>query len=227
VLASPESTIGPSHWAGAGSRGIVRLVLWRHGQTDFNAERRFQGQTDVPLNAEGRRQAARAARHIAALRPAAIFSSDLVRASATAAALARLTGLPVQLDKDLRERSGGSWEGLTDTEIQERYPESYALWAPPDGESVSAVAERAAAALERIADSLDGGALAVVVSHGAALGMGTARLLGISVADRVLGPLGNGSWSVLGRRQTKWRLLAHNLGMQPEPVPLPEAGDVE
>lgn len=210
-----------------GSREVVRLLLWRHGQTDFNAERRFQGQTDVALNAEGRRQAARAARIIAAFRPDAIFSSDLVRASATADALARLTGLPVQLDKDLRERSGGSWEGLTDAEIREQYPDAYVRWMPPDGESVAAVAERASAALERIADSLDGGALAVVVSHGAALGMGSARLLGISVEERLLGPLGNCSWSVIGRRRGAWRLLAHNVGMLPEPVQLPEAGDVE
>jgi probable phosphoglycerate mutase len=212
---------------GTGSREVIRLVLWRHGQTDFNAERRFQGQSDVPLNAEGRRQAVRAARLIAALRPVAIFSSDLVRASATADVLARLTGLPVQLDKDLRERSGGSWEGLTDEQIRKQYPDAFAHWVPPDGESAAAVAERASAALERIADSMNGGELAVVVSHGAALGMGTARLLGISAEARVLGPLGNCSWSVIGRRQRTWRLLAHNLGMLPEPVPLPEAGDVE
>jgi probable phosphoglycerate mutase len=206
---------------------VVRLVLLRHGQTAFNAERRFQGQSDVPLNAEGRRQAQRAARHLAALRPAAIFSSDLVRASATAEPLARLTGLTVQLDKNLRERNGGAWEGLTDTEIREQYSDAYAHWEPPDGESSAAVADRASAALARIADSLGGGSLAVVVSHGAALGMGMSRLLGIWEDLRLLGPLGNCSWSVIGRREAKWRLLAHNVGTLPEPVPLPEAGDVE
>ncbi|HTP15660.1 MAG TPA: histidine phosphatase family protein [Streptosporangiaceae bacterium] len=206
---------------------MVRLVLWRHGQTVFNLERRFQGQTDVPLNGEGRRQAHRAARHLAALKPEAIFASDLSRATATAAALARLTRLPVQLDKDLRERSGGSWEGLSDVEIREQYPDAYERWAPPDGESAAAVADRASVALERVADSLDGGSLAVVVSHGAALGMGMSRLLGIPAGLRMLGPLGNCSWSVIGRLQANWRLLAHNVGTLPEPVPLPEAGDVE
>ncbi|MGO8887330.1 MAG: histidine phosphatase family protein, partial [Streptosporangiaceae bacterium] len=116
------------HWAGSSSQEVIRLVLWRHGQTAFNAERRFQGQTDVPLNAEGRKQARQAARHLAAMKPDAIFSSDLSRASATAAALARLTGLPVQLEKDLRERSGGLWEGLTDSEIREQYPDAYGQW---------------------------------------------------------------------------------------------------
>src|ERR1039457_621270 len=71
------------------------------------------------------------------------------------------------------------------------------------------------------------GSLAVVVSHGAALGMGMSRLLGISAELRALGPLGNCSWSVLGRRRARWRLYAHNVGTLPEPVPLPEAGDVE
>jgi len=203
----------------------LRLLLWRHGQTDYNLERRFQGQSDVPLNAAGGRQALTAARHIAALHPDAIISSDLSRATATAAALARLTGLPVQHDKDLRERAGGAWEGLTDAEIRERYPGSYARWEPPGGESAAAVADRASAALERIAAAAADGSLTVVVSHGAAMGMGMARLLGLAPELRVLGPLGNCSWSVLGRRDGRWRLLAHNIEMLPEPVAVPEAGD--
>lgn len=198
---------------------MVTLVLWRHGQTTYNAERRFQGHRDVPLNDIGRSQAAQAARYLAALRPAAIYSSDLSRASATAAALARLTGLTVQLDKDLRERAGGSWEGLSEIQIRERYPAERVTWSPPDGEPAVAVADRASAALERIADVLPGGSLAVVVSHGAALGMAAARLLDIPWEPRVLGPFGNCRWSVLGRRRGRWRLLEHNVGMLPDPVP--------
>ncbi len=196
----------------------VRLVAWRHGQTNFNAERRFQGQTDVPLNALGLRQAARAARYLAALRPDAIFSSDLIRASATAAYLARLTGLTVQIDKDLRERNGGSFEGKTADEIREQFPESFAAWIPPDGESSAVVADRASQALERIADGLAPGSMAVVVGHGAALGLGVSRVLGIPDDLRPLGPFGNCHWSVLSRRRGRWRLLEHNVGMLPEPV---------
>ncbi len=197
----------------------MRLVTWRHGQTTFNLERRFQGQTDVPLNARGREQAALAARYLAALRPDAIFSSDLARAAETAGFLARLTGLEVQLDKDLRERHGGSWEGLTADDIRERYPESAQTWNPPDGEATTAVADRASQALERIADTLADGQLAVVVAHGAALGLAIARVLGIPEELRPLGPFGNSHWSVLSRRRGKWRLLEHNVGMLPEPVP--------
>jgi len=197
--------------------------LWRHGQTAFNAERRFQGQTDVPLNGVGREQAARAARFLAALRPHAIFSSDLSRAAETAAALARLTGLSVTLDKDLRERHGGAWEGKTDTEIREQYPEAYAAWVPPDGETAAAVADRGSMALERIADSVPGGSLTVVTGHGANLGMGLARLLGIPDGARMLGAFGNCRWSVLSRRGEHWRLQEHNVGSLPEPVPDPDS----
>jgi broad specificity phosphatase PhoE len=199
----------------------VWLVLWRHGQTDWNLERRFQGQSDLPLNAAGLEQARRAARYIASMRPAAIFSSDLIRASATAEALARLTRLSVQLDKDLRERHGGSWEGMTDIEIRQTYPEAHANWAPPDGEPAAAVADRAADALTRIADSLIAPSLAVVVSHGAALNMGMSRLLGLPAGLRPIGPFGNCNWSVIGRRAGQWRLFEHNIGMLPEPVPEP------
>ncbi len=204
---------------GGGSADGVRLVVWRHGQTTFNAERRFQGQTDVPLNGLGREQAALAARYLAALRPDAIFSSDLARAAETAGFLARLTGLEVQLDKDLRERYGGSWEGLTADDIREQYPEAVQTWTPPDGEPVKAVADRASQALERAADTLAPGQLAVVVAHGAALGLAVARVLGIPDELRPLGPFSNCHWSVLSRRRAKWRLLEHNVGMLPEPVP--------
>jgi glucosyl-3-phosphoglycerate phosphatase len=196
----------------------VKLVLWRHGQTTYNAERRFQGQNDVPLNDVGREQARRAAPYLAAMKPTAIFSSDLSRAAETAAVLARLTGLTVQLDKDLRERGGGSWEGKTADEIRAQFPEAFANWAPADGETASAVADRASAAMERIADSLPGDSLAVVVSHGGALGFGSARLLGIPDDLRALGPFGNCCWSVLSRRFGRWRLLEHNVGILPEPV---------
>jgi glucosyl-3-phosphoglycerate phosphatase len=204
-------------------------VLWRHGQTVWNAERRFQGQSDIPLDETGQAQAERAARLLAALRPDLIVSSDLSRASGTAAALARLTGLEVALDKDLRERSGGSWEGLTDTEIRTRYPVEHASWTPPDGEPSAVVAERVAGALHRAAEAVSGPGtptgmptgLAVVASHGAALRLGMSRLLGMpEELFGVLGPLSNCSWSVLGRRNGRWRLVEHNAGTLPEPVVL-------
>lgn len=194
-------------------------MLWRHGQTMWNVERRFQGQTDIPLDETGEAQADYAARRLATLRPDVIFSSDLIRAQATAAPLARLTGVAVALDKDLRERFGGDWEGLTDEEIGERYPAERASWNPPNGEATAVVADRVRGALGRISASLAPGQLAVVVSHGAALRLGMERLLGLpEEAFGALGPLSNCSWSVLARRRDRWRLLEHNAGTLPEPV---------
>ena len=198
---------------------MVRLVLWRHGQTRWNVEGRFQGQSDIPLDPVGEQQAERAARLLAALQPAAIFSSDLVRATSTAAPLARLTGLRVITEKDLRERYGGLWEGLNDVEIRTRYPVEHSQWLPPGGETSAAVADRAGAAMERIAETLAPGTLAVVVSHGAALRLGAARLLGLPEdLWGAVGPLANCAWSVLGRRRSRWRLIEHNAGTLPEPV---------
>jgi glucosyl-3-phosphoglycerate phosphatase len=218
-LTAAEDAGGLSIWPGGEQKDLVTLVVWRHGLTTYNLERRFQGQSDIPLNDVGLVQAGEAARYLAALRPSAIFSSDLSRAAMTADALARLTGLPVTLDKDLRERSGGSWEGLTEAEITERFPVERATWSPPDGEPAAAVADRASAALERIADQMPGGSLTVVVGHGAALGLAIARLLGVPSEPRVLGPFGNCHWSVLSRRGSRWRLLEHNVGVLPEPAP--------
>jgi glucosyl-3-phosphoglycerate phosphatase len=182
-------------------------------------EKRFQGQSDIPLDETGERQAERAARLLAALQPDVIVSSDLRRATGTAAPLSRITGLPVTADKDLRERFGGLWEGLTDREIRERFPEAHQTWTPPEGESVETVGERVCTALERTAEALPGDGLAVVVSHGAAIRLGMARLLGIpQELWGVLGPLANCAWSLIGMGRTRWRVLEHNAGTLPEPV---------
>ncbi len=231
VVAVPDTVVERAGSGGSvpsfgGRLKLLRLVLWRHGQTTYNAEHRFQGQRDVPLNAVGRAQARRAARHLATLSPAQIWSSDLVRASETAAALGKLTGLEVRLDKDLRERHGGAWEGLTTEEIRQRYPDDLAAWQPPGGETSEYVAERTAAALTRIADQSQEGSLVVVVGHGASLTWGMSRLLGLD--DRVTGGMGNCCWSLLSRRVDggRWRLLEFNVGALPEPVEVAElSGD--
>jgi probable phosphoglycerate mutase len=201
-------------------------VLWRHGQTTWNVEHRFQGQTDIPLDETGEAQAEYAARRLATLMPSAIFASDLIRAQQTAAPLARLAGLPVTADKDLRERFGGDWEGLSDAEIRERYPAERVTWNPPNGETSQAVADRVAGALGRIADSLADGQLAVVVGHGAALRLGIERVLGLPAdGPATLGGLVNCSWSVLERRDTRWRLMEYNVVAFQEAITEPVTGD--
>ncbi|MFF3667683.1 histidine phosphatase family protein [Microtetraspora malaysiensis] len=206
-----------------------RVVCLRHGQTRWNVEQRFQGHSDIPLDVAGVAQAARAASLLAALGPTAIVSSDLQRAYDTGSALARLTGLGVQVDKDLRERGGGAWEGLTRAEIAAGWPTEYAAWEAPGGEAVADVAERVSEAIRRWVAQLPDDGLLVVASHGAALRLGIARLLGLpEELWSALGGLANCSWSVLEEGRRGWRLLEHNAGTLPEPVisdDRPEAGN--
>lgn len=200
-------------------------MLWRHGQTAWNLERRFQGSTDIPLSETGVAQARRAARLLAALRPHAIISSDLQRAAATAVELAALTGLDVKHDDSLRETYAGVWQGLTSQEIQSRYGEQYAAWKRGEpvrrggGELETEVADRAAPAVLRAVDALPDGGTLVVVSHGGAIRVTIGSLLGLDPRSwEALGGLTNCCWSVLGESLRGWRLLEHNAGTLPEPV---------
>lgn len=206
-----------------------RVVCLRHGQTLWNVEHRFQGHSDIPLDETGIAQAARAASLLAALRPTMIVSSDLQRAFDTASALGRVTGLDVAVDKDLRERGGGQWEGLTREEISERWPREFTAWEAPGGEAVGDVADRVSSAVRRWAGEMDSDGLLVVASHGAAIRLGIAKLMNLpQELWPALGGLGNCSWSVLEEARKGWRLLEHNAGTLPEPVSSddsPEATD--
>ncbi|MBG0830405.1 histidine phosphatase family protein [Planomonospora sp. ID67723] len=196
-----------------------RVVCLRHGQTLWNVEHRFQGHTDIPLDETGIAQAARAASMLATLRPELIVASDLQRAADTADALARVTGLTVAVDEDLRERGGGEWEGLTREEISTGWPREFAAWEAPGGEDVTDVAKRVSASIRRWAERLSPDGLLVVVSHGAAIRLGIARLMGLPEEHwPALGGLGNCSWSVLQEGRKGWRLLEHNAGTLPEPI---------
>ncbi|WP_308416612.1 histidine phosphatase family protein [Streptomyces sp. AJS327] len=202
-----------------------RIVLWRHGQTAWNLERRFQGTTDIELTDEGVAQARRAARLLAGLRPDAVISSDLMRTRATAAELAAVTGLPIVHDEALRESFAGEWQGLTHDEIMERFGEQYAAWKRGEpvrrggGELEYEVADRAAPVVERSADKLPDGGTLVVVSHGGTIRTTIGRLVGLPPHTwEALGGLANCSWSVLGESVRGWRLLEHNAGSLPEPV---------
>jgi probable phosphoglycerate mutase len=201
-------------------QGKRRVVLWRHGQTLWNVERRFQGKTDIALDETGIQQADRASRLLAGLYPTAIVSSPLRRAAVTAQALGAVTGLPVAYDPDLMERDGGKWEGLTAAEIRSQYPAEHAIWQPPGGETSEQVAKRVGGALERAISELKPEGVLVVTSHGAALRLGMSHLLGFpeEIWER-LGGLSNCSWSVLAEmRDGGWRLIEHNAGTLPEPV---------
>ncbi|MEU7737057.1 histidine phosphatase family protein, partial [Streptomyces griseus] len=148
-------------WGSAPDLGApATLVLLRHGETALTPEKRFSGSggTDPELSATGRGQAERAAGHFAALGTVQeIVSSPLRRCRETAAAVADRLGLDVRIDEGLRETDFGAWEGLTFGEVRERYADDLTAWlASPDtaptggGESFAEVAERVAAARDRI-----------------------------------------------------------------------------
>jgi broad specificity phosphatase PhoE len=138
---------------------MTTLLLVRHGETDWNAERRWQGHTDVPLNDRGREQARRLAESLVREDVDAIYSSDLARAQETAEIVGIRLGLPVVVDPDLREIDVGSREGLTGEEVGVRG------W---DGESKEAHRERTLRALARIVAGHPGSRV-IVVAHGGTL----------------------------------------------------------
>ncbi|MEU3343787.1 histidine phosphatase family protein [Streptomyces sp. NPDC006700] len=202
-----------------------RIILWRHGQTPWNVERRFQGSTDIELTGTGVGQARRAARLLASLRPDAIVSSDLARATRTAAELAALTGLEVARDEGLRETYAGVWQGLTHEEIIDRYGEEYTAWKRGEpvrrggGELETEVADRAAPVVLRYVEKVPEDGTLVVVSHGGTIRTTLGRLLGLEPHHwESLGGLSNCCWSVLGEGARGWRLMEHNAGTLPEPV---------
>jgi broad specificity phosphatase PhoE len=201
------------------------IILWRHGQTDWNVANKFQGHTDIPLNAVGEYQVKHAARLVVDMKPTAIISSDLSRARNTAQALSDLNGLPIHIDPRLRETNCGKWEGLTGEEIRAIDHENLKEWslggdnpAGGTGDRRSEVGARAKAAIEDFLAGKDNETL-IVATHG-----GTARTVIGSYLElpipfwSKIGGLSNASWSVLSHSPKGWLLTEHNAGSIPEPV---------
>ena len=195
------------------------MILWRHGETQWNRDARVQGQTDVPLSETGREQAATIAAKLAAVRPGAIISSDLSRAADTAAALGALTGLPVRTDPRLRERYFGEFQGLSAAEIAARWPKESARWHAGEAhvgrgvEDLDDVAKRMAEAFRDAADRHAGGTV-VIATHGGAARVGCGALLGWPPAlVHTIAILFNCHWTELRFDPVRgWQLRGHNLG---------------
>lgn len=214
---------------------VRRLVMLRHGQTEFNAGSRMQGQLDTDLTDLGRAQAVAAAEVLAKRQPLLIVSSDLRRAADTAATLGERSGLPVRMDTRLRETHLGDWQGMTHQQVDAAAPGARlawrddATWAPHGGESRIDVADRS---LPLVADLVaaepewgcdDPDRPVVLVAHGGLIAALTAALLDLPVDNwPVLGGMGNASWAQLSGHgaadaaftELRWRLDVWNASAQ-------------
>ncbi|MGE2728915.1 glucosyl-3-phosphoglycerate phosphatase [Mycolicibacterium vaccae] len=215
---------------------IRRLVMLRHGQTEYNAGSRMQGQLDTDLSDLGREQAMAAAESLAKRQPLLIVSSDLRRALDTAVALGDRAGQPVAVDTRLRETHLGDWQGMTHLEVDAVAPGARlawrddARWAPHGGESRVDVAARSVPLVaELVAQHADWGRSdrpVVLVAHGGLIAALTAALLQLPVDNwPVLGGMGNASWVQLAGHtraggspesfdDIRWRLDVWNASAQ-------------
>ncbi len=214
---------------------IRRLVMLRHGQTEYNAGSRMQGQLDTDLTDLGRDQAVAAAEVLAKRQPLLIVSSDLRRALDTATALGERTGLCVPTDERLRETHLGDWQGMTHLEVDAVAPGARmvwrddARWAPHGGESRVDVAQRSLPLVaELVATQGEWGRdepdrPVVLVAHGGLIAALTGAVLGLPVDNwPILGGMGNASWVQLSGHSEadaafddiRWRLDVWNASAQ-------------
>jgi broad specificity phosphatase PhoE len=149
---------------------VTTVYLVRHGESDWNAENRFQGHSDRPLTELGRRQAELLAEEVAGLPLSAVYTSPLRRCTETADIVARRLGLEPTLDDALCEVDVGSWAGLTRAEVEQRFPEGFRSWTAggngwEDGETYEQMSDRVLKALQAIAGGHPD-AQVLLVSHG-------------------------------------------------------------
>lgn len=211
--------------------GVRTLILLRHGQTEWNASDRMQGQIDTDLTDLGRRQAKEAARELVSRNAIAIVSSDLKRAYDTAQALSEHTTVPVVRDQRLRETHLGDWEGLTHLEVDADYPGARVAWRldatyrPPNGESKLEVGARSLPVVQELFRERQDwpGRSIILVAHGGLIAALTAALLDLPPDNwPILGGLANTSWVQLsshgpGIEQPGWRLDVWNAAAKVAP----------
>ena len=209
--------------------GTRRLVIVRHGETLDNASGVWQGHRDSELSPIGLAQAEKAAPVVAAFDPEVIVTSDLLRAAVTAEQIGQAAGVPVSVDRRLREVHVGEWQGYTSAEVRLRDPDLLARMGQGEdvrrgrtGETVAELASRVRSALDDVIAGLSPGRVAVVVGHGVSSRAGVASLVGLDQmqAQQVLWGLDNCHWAVLAEARlvsgapvpARWRIDAWNVG---------------
>lgn len=207
--APPPSRFHPARFMTA-----TRICIIRHGETDWNVEKRIQGHVDIPLNANGQVQAGAAAAGLADQAFSAAYSSDLERAWQTAAVAARATGLMVQAARGLRERHYGILQGLTSAEILQRSPRVHARYVGRDvdydfetGEALASFADRVVATIDSLARRHSGQSL-LLVSHGGVLDICYRRATGRGLSAPRDFSIPNAALNWFEIDPAGWRLLA-------------------
>ncbi|MBE1536548.1 histidine phosphatase family protein [Actinomadura algeriensis] len=206
---------------------MSRLVLVRHGETEWHAENRYAGVSDVALTVRGREQARRLAAWALGARPDAVWASDLSRARLTAAAPAAALGTDVRVDGRLRELDFGEGEGLTRADMDRAFPGALRAFLAdpvaahlPGGEDPARAADRFTAALHDIASAHAGGRV-LVVAHSTAIRLALCALLGVPLKDyrRRFPVLGNCALTEIRLQDGEAALLEFNTAIERPPVP--------
>ncbi len=193
-----------------------RVILVRHGETNWNLAGRFQGHADPGLNANGELQAVAVAALLAGEEGAAIFTSDLARAVETGRHIGAVHGIPLQMEPLLREINFGAWEGLTFREIQAQYPEVLQEWLKdpfslraPGGETAGELGQRVIMAWNRILHEANTGQTVVIVAHAGPLRMLLCHLTGIYLSRQWEFHIGHGEPVVLINSGSTYRILGN------------------
>ncbi|RSN66934.1 MULTISPECIES: histidine phosphatase family protein [Actinomadura] len=206
---------------------MTRIVLVRHGETEWHAENRYAGSSDVALTARGRDQARLLAAWALLARPDAVWSSDLSRARLTAAASAAALGTDVRVDARLRELDFGEGEGLTRDDMDRKFPDALRAFLAdpvaghlPGGEDPARAAARFTAALHDAASAHTGGRV-LVVAHSTAIRLALCALLGVPLKDyrRRFPSLGNCALTEIRLRDGDAALLEFNTAIERSLVP--------
>lgn len=195
---------------------VRRLILLRHGETDWNREGRYLGQKDLGLSPWGERQIEFAARRLHEERIEAIYASDLIRTRRTAEIIAASRGLPVRTDRRFRELNFGAWEGLTYEEIAARFRRELKAWeedpvrqTPPRGESLAALVRRVSQAWREIIRQ-ERASTVLLVGHGGPFRVLLCKLLGLRPTEIWRFQVDPGSISILFFTPHKGQLLTLN-----------------
>ena len=193
------------------------IFFVRHGLTDWNVEKRFQGTLDIPLNSAGILQAQTAALRCKELNLERIYHSSLARAAQTAQIIANASNVPLIPNTGFNEVSLGVFQGLNHEQAKAQYPEAYAQYfanriqgAPPEGESLYQVQQRALKALSFVEEDAKHCERIAIVSHGALLKALLGAIAGIPLENYACYDVSNGSISVIESKEGNRRLITLN-----------------